>query len=91
MKVKEGFILRKFGKDYILTASLQKQVNFNKMISLNESGKLLWDYISSVAEFSVADMAKVLMDNYDGLQEEQALGDAQAFASSLIEAGVAQM
>ena len=42
MKIKEGFILRTICGEHIVVGEGLAQVNFNKMLSLNESAAYLW-------------------------------------------------
>ena len=43
MKTKVGFTLRPLGKDYILIADSIEQVDFNKMITMNQTAAFLWN------------------------------------------------
>ena len=42
MKTIEGFKLRKLGNEYILVGESMALINFNKMITLNETAAFLW-------------------------------------------------
>jgi hypothetical protein len=43
MKTIEGFKLRKLGNEYILVGESMALINFNKMITLNETAAFLWE------------------------------------------------
>ena len=42
MKIKEGFLLRELCGEHIVTAEGLENINFNKLISLNETAAFLW-------------------------------------------------
>lgn len=86
MKIIEGFRLRKLGKEHIVVGEGLAQVNFNKMISLNESAAYLWQAVEG-KDFTVADLTALLLERYD-VSEEIAAKDAAALAQAWVEAGV---
>lgn len=86
MKIIEGFRLRKLGKEHIVVGEGLAQVNFNKMVSLNDSAAYLWESVEG-RDFTVADLTALLLDKYE-VEEEIAARDAEALAKAWIEAGV---
>lgn len=86
MKIIEGFKLRTLCGEHIITGEGLSQINFNKMISLNESAALLWQSVVG-REFTVADLADTLLENYE-IDRETAEKDAAAIAAKWIEAGI---
>lgn len=88
MKAKEGFRLRKLGSEHILVGEGLSQVNFNKMISLNSSATYLWESIQG-KEFSVADLAQLLVDKYK-IDMDLAKKDSDAIAKAWLEAGITE-
>lgn len=86
MRIKEGFKLRTIVGEHIVTGEGLAQVNFNKIISLNETAAYLWENVSG-KEFSVEDLAKLLLDEYD-VDEATAFKDAAAIADKWIEIGI---
>ena len=88
MKLIEGFRLRQLLKEYIVTPESVSQINFNKMISLNESAAYLWQSVEE-KEFTADDLKKLLLDRYE-VDEELAAHDAQAIAQAWIDAGIAE-
>lgn len=88
MKIKEGFALRKIVDDYILVAQGLQNIDFNKLIRLNESSVYLWNNLEG-KEFVVEDMAKLLTDEYD-VDEATALKDSQALLEEWIKIGVVE-
>lgn len=86
MKIKEGFILRKICGDYVVVGEGLAQVNFNKMLSLNESAAYLWEQFAG-KDFTVQDLTDVLLERYD-VDQERAYQDAAALVEKWIEEGV---
>lgn len=86
MKTIEGFNLRSLGKEYIITAENFKQINFNKMISLNESAAYLWKSVDG-KEFTAETLADLLVERYE-IDRETALRDSEAIAAKWKEAGI---
>lgn len=87
MKTVPGFTLRPLGKEFIITAESIKQINFNRMISLNESAAYLWKSVDGRESFTAQDLADLLCERYE-IDMETALRDSQAIAAKWIEAGI---
>ncbi len=64
MKIKDGFILRSICGEYIVVGEGISQVNFNKMLSLNDSAAFLWKGIEG-KEFSAQDLVDLLLEKYE--------------------------
>ena len=88
MKVKEGFRMRKLGREHIVVGEGLAQVNFNKMISLNSSAAFLWEQVQG-KEFTVEDLADALVGEY-GIDRELALKDSASLAEAWIDAGIVE-
>ena len=86
MKIKEGFKMRKLGREHILVAEGSGLVNFNKMISFNDTAAYLWETLSG-REFAVEDIRQLILDRY-GVDEQTADADAANLAQSWAEAGL---
>jgi len=91
MKTIEGFRLRKLGNEYILVGESMELINFNKMITLNETAAFLWQQAesSSVAHggFTASDLCKALCNEYD-VDPAQAMTDVDNTVKAWLEAGV---
>lgn len=91
MKTIEGFRLRKLGNEYILVGESMALINFNKMITLNETAAFLWQKAEEAsahpAGFTASDLCKALCAEYD-VTPEQAMTDVTATIASWKEAGV---
>ena len=86
MKTIEGFKLRKLGNEYILVGESMALINFNKMITLNETAAFLWEEASK-GEFDAGSLCKALCAEYD-VTPEQAMTDVDNTIKSWLEAGV---
>lgn len=84
MKLKEGFKLRPLGREFIIVGEGRSQVNFNKMISLNDTAAYLWKELSGM-DFTVEDMADKLCEQYE-VTRKIALVDSMNLALKWIEA-----
>jgi hypothetical protein len=88
MKIKEGFILRSICGEYVVVGEGLTQVNFNKMLSLNESAAYLWKEIQG-KDFGRDDLVKLLLDRYE-VTPEQAKADVDKLIASWKEEGVVE-
>jgi len=86
MKTIEGFKLRKLGNEYILVGESMALINFNKMITLNETAAFLWKKAEE-GPFDVNSLCAALCEEYD-VSAEKAMLDVQATIDSWKEAGV---
>ncbi|MCR5560856.1 MAG: PqqD family protein [Bacteroidales bacterium] len=86
MRIKEGFKLRTMLGEHIVTGEYPMQVNFNKMVSLNETAAYLWEKVQG-KDFTEADLAKLLLDEYE-VDEATANKDAAALAAKWKEIGL---
>ena len=88
MKLKDGFILRQICGEYIVVGEGLAQVNFNKMLSLNETAAYLWDAVKG-KEFTPEDMVKLLQDRYE-VTAERAAQDVEKLLAVWVKEGVAE-
>ena len=86
MKTVEGFTLRPLGKEFIITAENIHNINFNKMISLNESAAYLWKSVNGI-DFNADTLADLLVERYE-IDRETALRDSEAIIVKWKEAGI---
>lgn len=80
MRIKEGFILRQVAGNYIVIAVGDEAVDFNGMITINETGAFLWEILSKGA--TKEEMLEKLMAEYD-VDEETAKKDITDFLIKL--------
>ncbi|MCQ2144448.1 MAG: PqqD family protein [Bacteroidales bacterium] len=86
MELKSGFTLRDFLGEKIVLAEGIENINFNKMLSLNDSAAYLWEKFYGT-KFELADVAAALVEKY-GISQELADKDAAALVGSWKDAGV---
>lgn len=85
MKIKDGYILREVAGTMIVVPVGEAAMNFNGMISLNETGAFLWRLLENEIEPKV--LLQELMKEYD-VEEEQAKNDITEVLNKLYRAGV---
>lgn len=88
MRIKKGFNLREICGEQIVVAEGSENVDFSKIISVNESAALLWKNVSGT-EFTVDTLAEILVDNYN-VDYDTALADAREIARKWVEAGMVE-
>ena len=81
MKVIPGFALRPLGNEYLLIAESVDLVNFNAMITLNESAAYLWRNVAEWQSFDEQTMVDLLLAEYE-VSPEQALEDVRKTIAS---------
>ena len=86
MRLKEGFILRSICGEYVVVGEGLSQVNFNKMLSLNESAAYLWKEAEG-RDFTEGDLVQLLLDKYD-VSQELAASDVRKLLETWISEGV---
>ena len=88
MKIKKGFELRTICGENIIISLGKENINFTKVITLNETAACVWTAVCG-SEFTVADGVKALMAEYE-VTEAQATKDVDMLYKSWINAGLAE-
>ena len=88
MRIKKGFELREVCGEHIIVAYGRENIDFNKVISLNESAALIWRNIFD-KDFTAETMASLLQDEYE-VDAETALRDAKALLDEWTKVGLVQ-
>lgn len=83
MKIKDGYMLRSVAGQNVVVPIGAAAVDFNGMISLNDSGALLWRALTEGA--TEAELKEALLETYD-VDETRAEADVKAFVSRMREA-----
>lgn len=83
MRIIEGFKLRSMGSEYIIVGEGLGQVDFNKLISLNQSAAYLWQEIEE-KEFTAETLASLLVEHY-GIDAATALNDSNDIIKDWLE------
>lgn len=84
MKIKQGFVLRKVAGTYVVLPVGQTTVEFNGMLTLNESGAMMWELLE--VGTTVDALARKLAAEYN-VCFECALKDTYEFVDNLQKAG----
>lgn len=63
MKIKTGFEIKKVSDKYIVVPNLEQSINFNGIISLNSSAKLLFEALNE--EQTIESLTNILFNTYD--------------------------
>jgi hypothetical protein len=88
MKIKQGFELRTICGEAIIVAHGIENIDFSKIISLNESAAYLWRNVVD-KDFDANTLAHLLTEEYD-VDEATALADAQKVIQDWSNAGLAE-
>ena len=88
MKIKEGFVLRQMCGENIVAGEGLQHINFNKLLSLNESAAYLWKELVG-KEFTQEEMAELLIVRY-GIDKQLAMTDSGKLMNVWVDAGVAE-
>lgn len=88
MKIKKGFVLRSICGQNVISGEGLEQVNFSKLVTLNETATYLWKEVQD-KEFTAQTLADLMTDRYE-VTAERALADAQALCVQWVEMGLAE-
>lgn len=86
MKTKKGFVLREICGEKVISGGGLEQVNFSKLISLNETAAFLWKAVEG-KEFTAEYMAELLCGEYE-VSKETALKDSENLCKQWLEIGL---
>ncbi len=86
MKINEGFELRTVCDENVIVAYGRKNIDFSKVISLNESAAYLWNAVVG-KEFTCQELTDLLCKEYD-VDAETAQNDAAQMVASWKELGI---
>lgn len=89
MKVKKGFELQEVCGEFIIVPAGIENVDFSKIISLNETAADIWKGVAEMNEFSIDDMVSILMEQYD-VDEQTAREDCSKIAERWKEMGLTE-
>ena len=86
MKINNGFELREMCGEHIVIGTGVENIDFSKVISLNESAAWLWREVEG-KEFTAETLATLLMQQYD-VDEVTALADAATLVARWVSVGL---
>ena len=88
MRIKKGFELRDVCGEHIIVAYGKENIDFNKVISLNESANYLWRNIVD-KDFNAETLASLLQEEYE-VDAETARRDAQTLLDEWTNVGLVE-
>lgn len=87
MKKKPGFELRDVCGEKLIIAQGIQNLDFSKMINLNETAAYIWESLPDDQPFTVADAVEALMKEYE-VEREVAERDAATLLEQLKDEGL---
>ena len=85
MKIREGFVLRQVADATIVVPSGETSLDFNGMITLNETGAFLWKLLESDTDEDA--MVKAMLSEYE-VDENTARSGIEKFVGKLEQEGL---
>jgi hypothetical protein len=85
MKIKDGFMLREIAGTWVVVPIGQRVVEFNGLMTLSESGALLWKKLECGAE--VDELVDAIISEYD-VDEAAAKADVNEFVCEMDQKGL---
>lgn len=82
MKIKKGYLVHEVAGNYVVIKIGQEAMNFNGLITLSESAKMLWDLLNRENGVVIEELVNKLLEEYD-VDEKTAQNDVIEFIESL--------
>ncbi len=89
MKAKKGFEIQNVCGEYLIVPAGEENVDFSKIISLNETAAYLWENIVDKESFSVETLTELLTQEYE-VDEATAREDCLKIIERWIEIGIVE-
>lgn len=86
MRIKKGFDLRDVCGESVIVAHGKENIDFSKVVSLNETATFLWKQVEG-RDFTEDEMVKVLTEDYE-VSEETARTDVHNLVTRWAEIGL---
>jgi hypothetical protein len=86
MKTKKGFNLREICGEQVIIAEGRENIDFSKIISMNESSAYLWKNIKD-KDFTIDELVNLLVSEYE-IDEDTARKDSQTLIDQWLKAGI---
>ena len=87
MKQKKGFVLREVCGEKVIVGEGLETVNFDKLISLNDTAAWLWEKAAELDDFTPEQLADAICEEYD-VEKSQALSDITKIVANWKEIGL---
>ena len=85
LKIKEGYVLKNIADNYVVVSVGEGNVDFNSMITTNETGAFLWEILEKGA--SKEDLVKAVLAEYD-VDEAIVAADVDKFIQKLTDKNI---
>ena len=85
MKINENYVLRQISDTWVVLPLGEQTLDFNGMITLNETGSFLWERLEKGCEEE--DLVEALLEEYE-VTREQASADVAEFVEKLKKADI---
>lgn len=89
MKTKKGFELRDVCGEKVIIAQGIENLNFNHLISLNDTAAFLWQAVQGAPSFTEEDLVAKLCEEYE-VSKEQATADVAELVRAWREQGIVE-
>ena len=76
MKIKDGFEMQSVCGEYIIVPAGSENVDYSKIISLNETAAYLWENVVTKESFTIDNMVELLLAEYE-VEENVAREDCE--------------
>ncbi|MBO5133952.1 MAG: PqqD family protein [Bacteroidaceae bacterium] len=86
MKIKKGFELRNVCGENVIIAQGIENLDFSKMVNLNETASFLWDAAIG-KEFEAEELAEMLCQEYE-VEKDRAMKDVEHLLNEWKELGL---
>ncbi|MBQ7423474.1 MAG: PqqD family protein [Prevotella sp.] len=87
MKTKKGFKIRTICGEHVVVAEGIENIDFSKIISMNETSAYLWEKVQGEKTFTEDSLTALLLEEYE-VDEETAKKDVHALVAQWLEAGI---
>lgn len=87
MKIKDGYMLRDVAGNHVVVPMGREAVDFNGMISLNDTGAFLWNLMEE--ECTRDQLVTAILEEYDATKEQAEQG-VDRFIQKVMENGFAE-
>ncbi len=84
MKRNENYVVKELMGSYVLVPLGEAAIDFNGVITLNETAKIMWE--SANGDFTEQDLAAALIKQY-GIDEATAKAAVESFLNTMKEEG----
>lgn len=80
MKVKKGYVLREVADQVVVVPTGEQALNFNGILTLNSSGKFLWEQLQN--DVTMDDLIAAMLNRYN-VTKDVAKKDIEEFIGIL--------